>query len=281
MTHKDTNCPLPTRQQWQTRDVTLSGELPAVSAKPRRRRAFRSLVLASLAALTVAAPISGFVNGERSIAIPVREIGTPVAGTTWVGAQGSLVEADALGENLAAASRARARTPITVDACVAAETVAAGERTIVKQELIYWPMGYGTYNFTSPFGYRLHPVLGTYTMHNGIDLSAPLGTPLYSVADGVVERVEYNGGMGGYTRIRHQAADGSVYYTQYLHQDLTYALVSPGDTVSAGQRIGSVGNTGWSTGPHLHFEVIYANEEYQDPMAWLEEVGAVFLGQEC
>lgn len=103
---------------------------------------------------------------------------------------------------------------------------------------------------TSTFGMRHHPVSGGMRMHRGIDIAAPVGTPVVSSADGVVEAAQFDrGGGGNYVRIRHP--DGKR--TLYMH--LNDFNVRTGDTVGKGQRIGSVGNTGASTGPHLHFEV--------------------------
>lgn len=102
---------------------------------------------------------------------------------------------------------------------------------------------------TSDFGMRVHPVLGDLRMHNGIDLAGAIGDPIAAAADGVVRFAGTKGGYGKVLYIDH--ADGTQ--TRYAHCD---ALdVQEGDTVARGQRIGTVGNTGRSTGPHLHFEV--------------------------
>jgi murein DD-endopeptidase MepM/ murein hydrolase activator NlpD len=103
--------------------------------------------------------------------------------------------------------------------------------------------------FSSPFGPRVDPILGGARMHNGVDLSAPTGTPIRATADGTVVIAGDQGGYGVCTVIDH----GSGLGTLYGHQN---ALgVSVGDTVKRGQIIGFVGSTGKSTGPHLHWEV--------------------------
>lgn len=116
--------------------------------------------------------------------------------------------------------------------------------------------------FSSPFGYRLHPVYGDYRFHYGVDLAAPSGTPIVATRSGVVQRAYYSS-SGGYTvEIDHQ--DGFV--SMYLHQ--THYIVSAGDYVSAGQVIGYVGSTGTSTGPHLHFSIKY-NGEHVNPANYI------------
>ncbi len=112
------------------------------------------------------------------------------------------------------------------------------------------PINY-TY-FSSPFGYRIHPIYGDWRFHYGVDLSAPQGTEIYATRGGVVTSATYDGSGGGYyVAINH--LDGFV--TKYLH--MTHFIVSPGQYVSAGQVIGYCGSTGASTGPHLHFSVYY------------------------
>ncbi|MEY2904115.1 MAG: hypothetical protein RJA52_131 [Bacteroidota bacterium] len=96
---------------------------------------------------------------------------------------------------------------------------------------------------------RLHPVLKKVRPHLGTDYAAPYGTPIYSVADGVVIEAKYSGGNGNYVKIRHN----STYQTQYLHMQKFASGISPGRNVSQGDVIGYVGSTGLSTGPHVCF----------------------------
>ena len=116
--------------------------------------------------------------------------------------------------------------------------------------------------FSSPFGYRTHPIGGDYRHHNGVDLSAPSGTPIYAARSG---KVYYRGwwGTGGNTiMINHQ--DG--YISRYLH--MSSFAVSNGEWVARGQVIGYCGSTGGSTGPHLHFEMQY-NGSYVNPANYI------------
>lgn len=102
----------------------------------------------------------------------------------------------------------------------------------------------------SGYGWRIDPVYGTRKMHWGVDFSAPVGTDVYSTGKGVVETTRKNSwGYGKEIVINH----GFGYKTRYAH--LNEFLVKVGDTVKRGDLIGLVGNTGKSTGPHLHYEV--------------------------
>ncbi len=106
-----------------------------------------------------------------------------------------------------------------------------------------------TIRVNSPFGNRLHPVLKVYKLHTGIDFGVPSGTPVYSMADGEVIISKYSSGYGYYVVVNH----GSGITTLYAHN--SKLLVKVGDKVKGGQVIAKSGNTGYSTGPHMHFEV--------------------------
>ena len=126
-----------------------------------------------------------------------------------------------------------------------------------------WLTPVSNYTLTSPFGNRLHPVLGIYRMHNGIDMACPAGTPIYATRAGKVTTAAYQaGGAGYYVSINHLDGFSSV----YMH--MTRYVVSAGQTVAQGQLIGYVGSTGLSTGPHLHFGISYAGT-YVNPLAYI------------
>ncbi len=115
-----------------------------------------------------------------------------------------------------------------------------------------WVLPISYVAFSSPFGYRWHPVYGGWRFHYGVDLAAPTGTPIVATRAGVVSTTSYEaGGAGYYVSVDHR--DGFV--TQYMH--MTHYIVSPGEYVAAGQVLGYCGSTGASTGPHLHFSIIY------------------------
>ncbi|TVP45341.1 MAG: peptidase M23 [Halomonas sp.] len=112
----------------------------------------------------------------------------------------------------------------------------------------------GNYRLSSGFNpRRVHPVTGRISPHNGTDFAMPIGTPIIAPANGRVERVGNHHAAGRYIVIRHD----NGYRTRYLH--LSRPLVSQGERVDMGERIALSGNTGRSTGPHLHYEVIVNN----------------------
>lgn len=103
---------------------------------------------------------------------------------------------------------------------------------------------------TSSFGLRMHPLLGAFRMHKGIDIGAPRGAPIYAAMDGVVAFAGRNAGYGNFVRLNHPGHIESAY------GHMSRIAVSPGMRVARGQVIGFVGSTGLSTGPHLHWEVM-------------------------
>lgn len=120
---------------------------------------------------------------------------------------------------------------------------------------------------TSDFGMRWHPVLGGRRAHKGVDLAAPMGTPIHAAADGVVERADWYSSYGLYVALEH----GGDIETRYGH--MSRLNVAAGQHVHKGDIIGYVGTTGRSTGPHLHYEVRIAGEAV-NPVPYLQS-GAV------
>lgn len=114
---------------------------------------------------------------------------------------------------------------------------------------------------TSRFGPRMHPIAGVVRQHNGIDIGAPYGAPIWAAAGGRVLKAGSMGGYGLVVIIDH----GDGLSTLYAHQ--SRVLVSVGDVVQQGTVVGEVGSTGYSTGPHLHFEV-RINGDPVDPLLW-------------
>ena len=137
-----------------------------------------------------------------------------------------------------------------------AEAIAA---PIVGRPLFIHPVAGGE---TSPFGPRIHPLLGRPMFHTGIDLAAACGTPIHAAADGTVIYARVSASWGGRTIIQHSP----TVKTAYGHQ--SKFLVTEGQAVKQGQVIGLSGTTGWSTGCHLHFDVII-NDRYVDPAPYL------------
>ena len=111
------------------------------------------------------------------------------------------------------------------------------------------------------FGMRVHPVKGRRLFHQGVDLAAPCGTPVYSAGNGRVTEARYSRSYGWFVHIRH--AEG--YSTLYAHMSGLH--VKAGTLVRIGQHIGDVGHTGVATGNHLHFELRKVGV-LLDPLSW-------------
>lgn len=124
-----------------------------------------------------------------------------------------------------------------------------------------WPV-IGYTNLSSKFGYRIHPISGEKKLHTGIDIPAPAGTPVVAANSGTVIISRYDNSYGNMVAIDH----GGGIVSFYAHN--TERLVKVGDKVSKGQKISTVGTTGYSTGNHLHFEV-KKNGTFVDPMNYL------------
>jgi murein DD-endopeptidase MepM/ murein hydrolase activator NlpD len=116
---------------------------------------------------------------------------------------------------------------------------------------------------SSPFGARVDPFFGHQAMHTGLDFKAPSGTPVHATADGKVIDAGRNGGYGNMVEIDH----GNGMVTRYAH--LSRISVESGDKVARGAKVGEVGSTGRSTGPHLHYEV-RRHGNAVDPAAFLK-----------
>ncbi|MBU1498220.1 M23 family metallopeptidase, partial [Myxococcota bacterium] len=137
------------------------------------------------------------------------------------------------------------------------------KRDLFNEFTLDWP--YKNIEITSPYGFRLHPVLKTIKYHRGLDLANNAGTRVLSVAAGSVVKAFYNGVYGNIVEIEHQG--GLI--SQYAHLD--EILVFPGDAVEAGTLIGLTGNTGRSTGAHLHLGFI-AKKHSVDPFYFFGRV---------
>lgn len=127
---------------------------------------------------------------------------------------------------------------------------------------ISWKVPISYTAFTSPFGWRIHPISGTRKFHYGVDLAAPTGRPIYATRSGTVDTATYGSSAGYYVQINH----GDGYKSIYMH--MTHYIVKPGQYVTQGQVIGYCGSTGGSTGPHLHFGISY-NGNYVNPANYI------------
>lgn len=126
---------------------------------------------------------------------------------------------------------------------------------------------------SSPFGMRVHPITGAARMHEGTDFAAPEGMPITALHQGKVVHAGVMGGYGNLVIIDH----GGGITTRYAH--MSRIDVKTGQSVKEGQRIGAVGNTGQSSGAHLHLEV-RIREEAVDPLPWLKDKGLDLTGKD-
>lgn len=124
-----------------------------------------------------------------------------------------------------------------------------GNSSFVGTGMFAWPFENDQY-ISSRFGTRVDPISGEIKTHGGTDIAAPLGTPILAAADGVVVTATWHNSYGYYVKIKHD----DTYSTLYAHCSALH--VSAGQTVKQGQVIADCGSTGYSTGPHCHFEVI-------------------------
>ncbi len=143
----------------------------------------------------------------------------------------------------------------------------------VKKALLKTPLDGA--RLSSGFGMRKHPISGFNKIHKGVDFAAPTGTPIYAGGNGVIEYIGNNGGYGKYIRIRHN----NEYKTAYAHLSKYKKNIYKGKRVSQGDIIGYVGSTGNSTGPHLHYEIIFQNKQV-NPMNIKLPSGKILEGNE-
>ncbi len=143
----------------------------------------------------------------------------------------------------------------------------------VKKSILKTPLDGA--RLSSNFGMRKHPISGYNKMHKGVDFAAPTGTPIYAGGNGTIEYAGTNGGYGKYIRIRHN----NEYKTAYAHLSGFKKGITKGARVSQGDVIGFVGNTGNSTGPHLHYEILYQNKHI-NPMKLKLPSGKILEGNE-
>jgi murein DD-endopeptidase MepM/ murein hydrolase activator NlpD len=222
---------------------TLIAVAPSLSAGVRRfelRRWYLRGAVTALVTLLIAAAGGGYALGERGDAEQLET------------AYGMLTDADitaaALGDTLRALRIAAALSP-TAGATAASAEPSAGARTPRPVARVVLPVLGG--RVSSGFARaRRHPILGIWRSHDGLDISAPTGTPIRSPAGGRVVRVERQLGYGLLVEVSH----GGGVITRYAH--CSAARVSVGQRVGAGAVIATVGSSGLASGPHLHYEVL-------------------------
>ncbi|GGO98692.1 peptidoglycan DD-metalloendopeptidase family protein [Actinomyces gaoshouyii] len=284
-------------------DTDSEGAEAIVAPAPARRRTLRGTtsrvaVLAVLAVATVVAPLQARVLGNGDGPSSASAAASTYAGTA-IGTPSS-VSAGVLGSDAGfepgtdaglsnapdAATLARIREAYDNAAvtCAARSSGASGNTSaFTKAPELFYPMVSGTYELSSDYGYRIHPTLGYQKLHAGQDMSAPVGTPIYAIASGTVVEAGMVDGTGTVT-IEHNI-NGTTWYSSYLHMYGDGIYVKKGDTVGAGKLIAGVGSTGYSTGPHLHFEIRTKNDTADsstvNPWTWLQGNTAAELTTNC
>lgn len=145
---------------------------------------------------------------------------------------------------------------------------------VTSYTTVQWPVDPSS-PVASRFGYRVPPCAGCSSFHRGTDFDPGQGTPIATVADGVVTEVgNPSGSLGVYAIIRH-SIDGVTFSSIYAHMELGSLQLAVGQTVKRGQLVGLVGSTGESTGAHLHFGVEDASGAVIDSLIWLREYANV------
>ena len=243
----------------------------------------RVALLGTLAAATSIIPITGApaapqsapagISYSTSDQLDILMDATPESPSADVSALGA--DPNAAVRAVVTASRSTERQSCT-SAMSSANGVDAAALASAPVDLVM-PLTSGSYRITSRYGYR--SLWGRYSQHAGVDMAAPVGTPIHAIADGVVE---YAGaGKSGRSSmliiVRHNV-NGKIVRSWYVHMYSNGVYASAGQQVKAGDVIGAVGNNGNSTGPHLHLEIhLDDNLTTTDPLTWLKDNGATTL----
>jgi murein DD-endopeptidase MepM/ murein hydrolase activator NlpD len=219
----------------------------------------RSLVVLIVTGLTVAMALPA--TGFDQIAVPDDSKSGKPAQSVDAAAGGDQAEVIALGD-----------FAVTSYASVLAEKYGSSgswSYSVTNAGKIRWPFP-AVVPISSGFGGRVAPCFGCSSFHEGMDFDPGEGTPFFAVADGVVTEVHNDAwGLGKWVLIHHEVGN-LTFDSLYAHMIENSTGVKVGDHVAAGDYVGKVGNTGTSTGPHLHFE-IHINGKPVDPFEWLKK----------
>ncbi|MFD4420814.1 M23 family metallopeptidase [Agromyces sp. NPDC058484] len=235
-------------------------------ARPRSvRPAFSALAMTFVGGMMLATSVPALAitatdaEARASVYAPVGDTISHAPQTIQVGSEAALAP-------LAAGSYAVEAAPPPV----VSEVAGVGSVSVVESGLIVWPV-VSIDRIASGFGPRSAPCGGCSTYHDGIDFNPGNGTPVMSIADGVVVlATENGGGLGVNVEVQHNIG-GELITSSYGHMQYGSLQVVEGQQVSAGQELGLVGSTGQSTGPHLHLEMFGEDGERFDGFAWLSE----------
>jgi len=249
----------------------LAAPSPEAAAGRRRSNASRGLTLltmAFVATVTIATslPSAAFLTGQD---IAQANVVTDAPATSI---PSQSIALSAAPEARVVGGTDDAFTATTPQQIMLAQTSkGAGAFTNDINGTIQWPFASGV-PISGVFGKRIAPCSnGCSSNHQGVDFAPGLGAPIQAIADGVVrEAVNSDTGLGVHLVIDH-VIDGQLVTSVYGHQLPGSLRVKAGDPVKVGQQLGQVGNTGASTGPHLHLEIRMADGTAVDPFAWLQE----------
>ena len=213
-------------------------------------------------------PLIGFLRVNRSIlAISATAFAIVAVGIHELPAQAAAAQV--------AFQQALGAQSIAVPASVAQQIdVTRDGFTVTSYSTVQWPVDPSS-PVSSGFGYRVAPCAGCSSFHEGTDFDPGRGTPIAAVADGVVTEVgNPSGSLGVYAVIRH-SIDGVTFSSLYGHMELGSLQLAVGQTVTRGQLVGLVGDTGASTGPHLHFGIEEASGTLIDSLEWIRQYANV------
>ncbi|WP_316314474.1 M23 family metallopeptidase [Clavibacter michiganensis] len=249
----------------------LAAPAPEAAAGRRRSNASRGLTLltmAFVATVTIATslPSSAFLTGQDMAQANV----VTDAPATSIPSQSVALSAAPAATVVGGTDDAfTATTPQQI--MLAQTSKGAGAFTNDINGTIQWPFASGV-PISGVFGHRIAPCSnGCSSDHKGVDFAPGMGAPIQAIADGVVrEAVNSDTGLGVHLVIDH-VIDGQLVTSVYGHMLPGSLRVQAGDPVKVGQQLGQVGNTGASTGPHLHLEIHVADGTPVDPFAWLQE----------
>lgn len=230
---------------------------PPKSSGKRRAASATAMVLAALFIVSVSLPALDMVDGvDNPQATVLAASGEPQEVVVDGAANSVVVSRDSYDSSKVPTVAAYAQTASTYNNYL-------GD--------VQWPFLTGV-PITTDFGPRVPPCGGCSSFHKGIDMNPGDGSPIQAIANGVVTEVSAtdSGGLGVYAVIEH-TIDGETVSSVYAHMRVGTLAMSVGESVSVGQLVGNVGNTGQSTGPHLHFEILLDGVTPTDPFAWLTE----------
>ncbi|QYF73657.1 M23 family metallopeptidase [Cryobacterium sp. PAMC25264] len=244
-------------------------------APPARRTASAGRGVTAVTAMTVVALLTtmGALPAQAAYVdadgVPARSVGSAAASTRLAAEQSLTVTAEAPIAVEVDTYSAEVPPPpvVTAPAAAAAPTPVAVPAPVSAG--VVWPFA-GVTRISDGYGPRTAPCSGCSTFHDGLDMNPGEGTPIGSIADGVVSSVTSfdDGGLGVHVSVDH-VADGQNVTSTYGHMQSGSVAVSEGQSVSAGQKLGNVGSTGQSTGPHMHLELHLDGVTAIDPYGWL------------